>query len=56
MARSITKGHDMTHIRYFPAYLLNTQEYDDAESCLDAHGCSEEQERTFIALAKIHQS
>ncbi len=56
MARSTTKGHDMTHIRYFPAYLLNTQEYDDAESCLDARGCTEEQARTFIALAKIHQS
>lgn len=46
----------MTRIRYFPAYLLNAGEYDDPESCLDARGCSQEQARTAIALAKIHQS
>ena len=46
----------MTEVKYYPAYLLNPQEYDDAESCLDARGCTKEQAQTFIALAKIHQS
>ncbi len=46
----------MTEVKYYPAYLLNEQEYDNAEACLDARGCTEEQAQTFINLARIHQS
>lgn len=46
----------MTEVKYYPAYLLNEQQYDNAEACLDARGCTEEQAQTFISLAKIHQS
>jgi hypothetical protein len=46
----------MTATRYYPAYLLNTQEYDDAASCLDARSCPQEQAQEFIALARTRQS
>jgi len=46
----------MVHTKYYPAYLLNPQEYDDAEECLSARGCSEEDAQKIIALARIHQS
>lgn len=46
----------MIQMRYYPAYLLNAAEYDDAEACLRARGCTAEQIEQFIALARIHQS
>jgi hypothetical protein len=46
----------MAEIKYYPAYLLNTAVYDDANACLSARGCSDEQAEQFIALAQIHQS
>jgi hypothetical protein len=46
----------MNDVKYYPAYLLNEQEYDNAEACLDARGCSEEQAQNFISLAKTRQS
>lgn len=46
----------MVETRYYPAYLLNAQEYDDAEACLNARGIGEDDAQKFIALAKIHQS
>jgi hypothetical protein len=48
--------NSMNDVRYYPAYLLNEQEYDNAEACLDARGCSEEQVQTFISHAKSQQS
>ena len=46
----------MNDVKYYPAYLLNEQEYDNAEACLDARGCSEEQAQKFISVAKTAES
>lgn len=46
----------MNEVKYCPAYLLNSQEFDSAEACLDARGCSEAQAQTLIAHAKAQQA
>jgi hypothetical protein len=46
----------MNPTKYYPAYLLNTAEYDNAKACLSARGCTEDEADKFITLAQIHQS
>ena len=43
-------------IRYYPAYLLNEQRYDNREACLDARGFTEEQVQEFVQRARDCQS
>ena len=46
----------MTHTKYYPAYLLNEQTYDDAESCLDARGIARDEAQQLIQRAQAQQS
>ena len=46
----------MDQTKYYPAYLVNSAEYDNATACLTARGCTEDEAQKFIALAQIHQS
>jgi len=46
----------MTDTKYYPAYLLNDQEYDDPASCLDARGVAREQAQQFIERAQQDNS
>lgn len=46
----------MTRTRYYPAYLLNEQTYEDPESCLDARGIARDEAEQLIQRAHARQS